>query len=69
MSRSSLLAPAHQGGPGKRAVKQLWCGVVSGYWCERAGKRRHAVSSLVSQLLGEENTRSVSDIPWLASVL
>jgi len=28
-SRSSLLAPAHPGGPGKRAVKQLWCrGVV-----------------------------------------
>ena len=27
-SRSSLLAPAHPGGPGKRAVKRLWCGVV-----------------------------------------
>jgi len=28
-SRSSLLAPAHQGGPGKRAVKRWWCvGVV-----------------------------------------
>ena len=25
-SRSSLLAPAHLGGPGKRAVKRLWCG-------------------------------------------
>ena len=25
-SRSSLLAPAHPGGPGKRAIKQLWCG-------------------------------------------
>ena len=24
-SRSSLLAPAHPGGPGKRAVKWLWC--------------------------------------------
>ena len=23
-SRSSLLAPAHPGGPGKKAVKQLW---------------------------------------------
>jgi len=23
-SRSSLLAPAHEGGPGKRAVKRLW---------------------------------------------
>jgi len=27
-SRSSLLAPAHPGGPGKRAVKRLWCGVI-----------------------------------------
>ena len=28
-SRSSLLALAHPGGPGKRAVKRLWwCGVV-----------------------------------------
>ena len=27
-SRNSLLAPAHLGGPGKRAIKQLWwCGV------------------------------------------
>ena len=25
-SRSSLLALAHLGGPGKRAVKWLWCG-------------------------------------------
>ena len=25
-SRSSFLAPAHPGGPGKRAVKRLWCG-------------------------------------------
>ena len=28
-SRSSLLAPAHLGGPGKRAVKRLWCGGVA----------------------------------------
>ena len=29
-SRSSLLAPAHPGGPGKRAVKRLWlwCGTM-----------------------------------------
>jgi len=27
-SRSSLLAPAHPGGPRKRAIKRLWCGVV-----------------------------------------
>jgi len=25
-SRSSLLAPAHPGGPGERAIKRLWCG-------------------------------------------
>jgi len=25
-SRSSLLALAHPGGPGKRAIKRLWCG-------------------------------------------
>ena len=27
-SRCSLLAPAHPGGPGKRAVKRLWL------WCD-----------------------------------
>jgi len=27
-SRSSLLGPAYLGGPGKRAVKWLWCVVV-----------------------------------------
>ena len=27
-SRSSLLTPAHPGGPGKRDVKRLWCVVV-----------------------------------------
>ena len=27
-SKSSLLAPAHRGGPGERAVKWLWCVVV-----------------------------------------
>jgi len=27
-STSSLLAPAHPGGRGKKAVKRLWCGVV-----------------------------------------
>jgi len=24
--QSSLLGPAHPGGPGKRAVKRMWCG-------------------------------------------
>jgi len=27
-SRSSLLALAHPGGPGKTAVKRLWCGIM-----------------------------------------
>ena len=40
-SRSSLLTLAHPGGPGKRAVKRLWCGgVVTGvrrYWRWRTG--------------------------------
>jgi len=27
-SRSSLLALAHPGGPGRRAIKRLWCGVA-----------------------------------------
>jgi len=27
-SRSALMAPAHPGGPGKRAIKWLWCVVV-----------------------------------------
>ena len=30
-SRSSLLASAHPGGPGKRAVKRLWCGDVDDF--------------------------------------
>ena len=28
--RSYLLAPAHPGGPGKGAVKRLWCGHCGG---------------------------------------
>jgi len=30
-SRSSLLGLAHAGGPGKRAVKRLWCGGGGAY--------------------------------------
>jgi len=46
-SGSSLLAPAHPGGPGKRAIKRLWCGVVifcAGLFAEgesRGMKRKH----------------------------
>jgi len=35
-SRSSLLAPAHPGGPGKRAVKWLWCGGGANWYCYQA---------------------------------
>ena len=31
-SRSSLLALAHLGGPGKRAIKWLWCGDINYYY-------------------------------------
>jgi len=41
-SRSSLLAPAHPGVPGKRAVKWLWCG---GYG-EVTGKKNMVCSFL-----------------------
>ena len=41
-SRSSLLAPAHPGGPGKRAVKRLWCGVV---WYQLKDKFEKQVGS------------------------
>jgi len=52
-SRSSLLAPAHPGGPGKRAVKRLWCVVVVcviDYLCICA----FVVSDLVSSILCQE---------------
>jgi len=32
-SRSSLLATAHPDGPGKRAVKRLWCGDKATFCC------------------------------------
>ena len=32
-SRSSLLAPAHPSGPGKKAVKRLWLSVSSAVFC------------------------------------
>jgi len=42
-SRISLLAPAHPGGPGKSAVKRLWCGMVV-VLC------RHSISTLKTML-------------------
>ena len=62
-SRSSLLAPAHPGGPRKRAVKWLCaCGVVvleSRCWGSNAPSAR-------SLVMGEEIMRSGH---WLISVL
>ena len=42
-SRSSLLAPAHPGGPGKRAVKWLWC-VSAWHWLTLSFCLNHAYS-------------------------
>jgi len=39
-SRSSLVAPAHPGGPRKGAVKRLWCGGVSVLIDRSTGKKR-----------------------------
>ena len=36
-SRTSLLAPAYPGGPGKRAAKWLWCGGVNLVICISLG--------------------------------
>jgi len=44
-SRSFLLAPAHPGGPGKRAVKWLWC--AGGVWY--SGLLENAISWQVRQ--------------------
>jgi len=46
-SRSSLLAPAHPGGPGKMAVKWLWCGVVVVRHCTTS----YHLQSLTTSLL------------------
>jgi len=46
-SRSSLLAPSHPGGPGKRAVKRLWYGVVVGYQEEHLGCKKLSDEVLV----------------------
>jgi len=43
-SRNSLLAPAHQGGPGKRAVKRLWLW-CSGHWSADDYSAGHLSSS------------------------
>ena len=46
-SRSSLLAPAHLGGPGKRAVKRLWW-----WWCDGGGEEcSEAYFNVLSVLL------------------
>jgi len=52
-SISSLLAPAHPGGPGKRAVKRLWCGV---WWYVLhvvvCGKEKEYTFSALTLLVG-----------------
>jgi len=47
-SRSSLLAPAHPGGPGKRSVKWLWCGVVWYTPCVKIRKTPNACSNSIN---------------------
>jgi len=54
-SRSSLLAPAHPGGPGKRAVKRLWCGGCGGCHIFLWGNRYIRGDSAV-----EESLRDIS---------
>ena len=57
-SRSSLLAPAHPGGPRKRAVKRLWCGVV--VWCHSYQYRVQWLRWVVLEC---------DKLPWLSSDL
>jgi len=53
-TRGSLLAPAHPGGPGKRAVKQLWCGggvsflKIQFAWSRQLSQYIHCVSKSVT---------------------
>jgi len=54
-SRSSILAPAHPGGSGKRAVKRLWwCGYSFSYWLWywhwTATVKGHSTASAASKL-------------------
>jgi len=48
-SRSSLLAPAHLVGPGKRAVKRLWCG--GGALTVTDGRQEKVSASLSAELV------------------
>ena len=46
---SSLLAPAHLGGPGKRAVKWLWCGGVVAYPRDLVSNRSYKRKKIIEQ--------------------
>ena len=49
--QSSLLAPAHPGDPGKRAVKRLWCGISETMWTS-------ILSGIHGTRSGEQNLRN-----------
>jgi len=65
-SRSSLLAPVHPGGPGKRAVKRLWCGGDNNNCIHRqpayTEQRPHLTSPVV-------DPQTIRPDKWLWSVL
>jgi len=81
-SRSSLLAPAHPGGPGKRAVKRLWCG-GGGVLCKQAelsvsrdslpaSSNQSVVSdaqSSASAVAASDKDSATSQVRWLLSLL
>jgi len=56
-SRSSLLAPAHPGGSGKRAVKRLWCS--GGYLLTYLLTRQAMLSVLCSRQLDSRTPPTV----------
>jgi len=56
-SRSSLLAPAHAGGPGKRAVKRLWCGGYNARDCLRDTSVLCRRCSVYSRLSRQPNNK------------
>jgi len=65
-SRSSLLAPAHPGGPVKRAVKWLWCVV----WLSRmtpASWYQKNINSFTSCLCGYYTTSLINFLHFLWS--
>jgi len=81
-SRSSLLAPAHPGGPVKRAVKRLWCGGGTCPVCPHCGfTSRHLNNYFWEAQDGHQNAsitlatqsrflcRCKNQIQWLSRTL